>query len=260
MQIRVRLYFERKMVMEDVESVHYLYEAGIFFAILGIVWYLRRPLSFHVLQRIYAWNINRSKSYSNVIWEENVRVFQLLNEYKQTINKNLTILDVGSGPAEYMAFFPDKTKLVCLDPNLHFAGYIKENMKKYENVVETDIVQGYAENMPFESERFDAAFLSLVLCVVEDVRKSLEEVMRVLKPGGKLVFLQHVTFEDKRLLAYVLQRAWVPFARMFYGCHATRDTVKSIRNAGFSDIHMQYIYPKATAYSLRKCVIGVATK
>ncbi|XP_045158351.1 thiol S-methyltransferase METTL7B-like [Mercenaria mercenaria] len=238
-----------------------MYTAVSFFAILGLAWCLRRPFRFHILQRISARKINGDTSFLNkLLWKEKVEMFQFLYEYKENSNTNLTVLDVGSGPAANLAFLPKNTKLVCLDPNPHLKGYIDENLKKCDNDIDTDIVQGYAENMPFENELFDATICTVALCVVQNIEKSLDEIKRVLKPGGKLFFLEHVTVEDKRLYTYLLWCAMIPLARLLYGCHVTRDTVKSIKNAGFSDLRLQYVYPKTDIILLRKCIIGVATK
>jgi ubiquinone/menaquinone biosynthesis C-methylase UbiE len=90
-----------------------------------------------------------------------------------------------------------------------------------------DFVQAGAEDLPFEDASFDTAVFTLVLCSVPDPRASLEEVSRVLKPGGRMLFLEHVRAEDPKLARWQ-DRLEKPWRFVGDGCHCNRDTVSTI--------------------------------
>ena len=84
-----------------------------------------------------------------------------------------------------------------------------------------------AKSLPFEDSSFDTAVFTLVLCTVPDPAASLAEAARVLRPGGKLLFVEHVRAEDPGLARWQdrLERPWRFLAD---GCHCNRDTVATI--------------------------------
>jgi ubiquinone/menaquinone biosynthesis C-methylase UbiE len=93
-------------------------------------------------------------------------------------------------------------------------------------------VRGSAEDLPFEDDSFDWAVSIAVLCTASDPERALAEIARVLKPGGALLFLEHVRSESPRLARWQdrLERPWGVVAQ---GCHPNRDTVSALRAAGF---------------------------
>ena len=86
---------------------------------------------------------------------------------------------------------------------------------------------------PFEDSSFDTAVFTLVLCTVPDPAAALAEAARVLKPGGRLLFVEHVRAEDPGLARWQdrLERPWRFFGD---GCHCNRDTVATIEASPFS--------------------------
>ena len=84
-----------------------------------------------------------------------------------------------------------------------------------------------ADRLPFDDDSFDTVVVTLVLCTVEDLDATLAEVARVLRPGGRLLFLEHVRAEEPRLARWQdrLERPW---RFIGHGCHPNRDTVATI--------------------------------
>lgn len=92
-----------------------------------------------------------------------------------------------------------------------------------------------AEPLPFDDSSFDAAVASVVLCTVPDQPPALQELRRVLKPGGELRFMEHVRAEGQRKarVQHWLDRSGV-WPWLAGGCHCSRASVGAIEAAGFT--------------------------
>jgi ubiquinone/menaquinone biosynthesis C-methylase UbiE len=95
------------------------------------------------------------------------------------------------------------------------------------------VVRAPAESLPFPDASFDTVVATLVLCTVDDQARSLEEARRVLKPGGRLLFLEHVRSENPSLARWQ-DRLHGPWKAFGHGCHCNRDTLAGIKAAGFT--------------------------
>lgn len=90
-----------------------------------------------------------------------------------------------------------------------------------------EVVRAPAEALPFSAETFDYVSCTMVMCTMPDPRAGLREVARVLKPGGKLLFLEHVRSEDHRV-AKIQDRLERPWRFIAAGCHCNRDSLAVI--------------------------------
>jgi ubiquinone/menaquinone biosynthesis C-methylase UbiE len=86
-----------------------------------------------------------------------------------------------------------------------------------------------AEQLPFEDDSFDTAVCTLVLCTVRDPERALAEIDRVLKPGGQLLFLEHVRSDDPALAKWQ-DRLTPLWRRVGHGCNPNRPTPDLIRS------------------------------
>ena len=117
-----------------------------------------------------------------------------------------------------------------------------------------------SERLPFDDESFDAAVATLVLCTVPDPDATLAEVRRVLRPGGRLVFLEHVAAEDRPDRLRWQRRIDPIWKRVVGGCRLTRRTADTIEAAGFRfDAITRESARKATPL-VRPTIRGTATK
>jgi ubiquinone/menaquinone biosynthesis C-methylase UbiE len=98
--------------------------------------------------------------------------------------------------------------------------------------IPTEIVEGVAEDLPFEAGTFDTVLTTFTLCSVADQAQALAEARRVLKPGGQLLFLEHGRAPDSAVQKWQgrIEPLWKPIAG---GCHLTRPIAKAIEAAGF---------------------------
>ncbi len=94
-----------------------------------------------------------------------------------------------------------------------------------------DIRDGVGEDIPFGNARFDSVVCTYTLCSVTDQQRVIAEMRRILKPGGKLFFLEHGRAPDKEVATWQdrIEPYWRPFAG---GCHLTRPISSAIANSG----------------------------
>jgi ubiquinone/menaquinone biosynthesis C-methylase UbiE len=145
-----------------------------------------------------------------------------------------TVLEVGAGTGANIAHYPPEvTRVVLTEPSVHMRQQLALRLTRTDARVAYSLVAADTESLPFDSDAFDAVVCTLVLCSVREPGESLREMRRVLRPRGRLVFLEHVAAagEPSRLR---WQRWLEPiWRRMADNCHLTRDTSTAIRLAGF---------------------------
>ena len=122
-----------------------------------------------------------------------------------------------------------------------------------------DIRQGVGEAIPFASSTFDTAVCTYTLCSVDDPEKVLLELRRVLKPGGKLLFLEHGRAPDARVARWQerIEPVWKPLAG---GCHLTRPIGSALRGAGFDVMPLGQAYLDKTPKVMGWMEWGVARR
>jgi ubiquinone/menaquinone biosynthesis C-methylase UbiE len=164
-------------------------------------------------------------------------------------------IDLGAGTGVNFDLFPAAvSELVMVEPGEHM---IKQLRAKVGDRAGLEIVQASAQELPFADDSFDTAVFTLVLCTVPDPAAALRETARVLKPGGKLLFIEHVRAEGTGLARWQdrVEKPWRFFAD---GCHCNRDTVATIEASPMRlDQVEQGALPKAPPI-IRPVVSGVA--
>jgi len=135
-------------------------------------------------------------------------------------------IDLGAGTGANLGLYPDAvTELALAEPDPHMLKQLR--VKVGEKGVDAELSDASAESLPFAEASFDTAIFTLVLCTVPHPDRALAEVARVLKPGGKLLFLEHVRAEEVGLARWQ-DRLEGPWRFIGDGCHCNRDTVATI--------------------------------
>ena len=140
---------------------------------------------------------------------------------------NGRVLELGAGTGLNLDHYPRSLKrLVLTEPDPHMAKRLRAHAA--EAGVNAEIVEAPGEQLPFEDDSFDTVVSTLVLCTVPDLSGTLAEIARVLKKGGRLLFIEHVRSEDERLARWQ-DRLHGPWKFIGKGCNCNRDTLSAIR-------------------------------
>ena len=140
-----------------------------------------------------------------------------------------TVLEIGGGTGANLPHYRDVERVVSAEPDPFMRRRLAS--KSGRAPVAVEVSDARAERLPFEDGSFDAVVSTLVLCTVSDQRAALAEVRRVLRPGGRLLFVEHVRGEG--FVARFQDKIEKPWKVIFAGCHPNRDTVRAMREAGF---------------------------
>ena len=146
-------------------------------------------------------------------------------------NANGDVLEIGGGTGANLPFYSSGVrKLTVTEPEAPMAKRLARHLQERE--LPAQLVQAPAEKLPFEDGSFDAAVSTLVLCTVTDPDRALSEIHRVLRPGGRLLFIEHVRSENPRVARWQDRMLGIN-KRFGHGCNCNRRTLENIRTAGF---------------------------
>lgn len=140
------------------------------------------------------------------------------------------VLELGAGTGANLELYPSSiAELTLVEPDPHMTKRLREKLAASDRAAV--VVEASAERLPFDDDAFDTAVATLVLCTVPDPRTAIAELARVLKPGGTLLFLEHVRGEPR--LARWQDRLERPWRFLADGCHCNRDTLAMIAASSF---------------------------
>jgi ubiquinone/menaquinone biosynthesis C-methylase UbiE len=163
------------------------------------------------------------------------------------------VLEIGGGTGANLRYYAGLDSLVVTEPEPAMLRRLQDRVR--EHATQAEVVQARAEDLPFEDASFDTVVSTLVLCGV-DQERSLGEVRRVLRPGGLLLFLEHVRSDDPALARFQDRINWLN--RFLVGCECNRETLTAIEAAGFTISRVERTTMPEAPKFVRPAVVGAA--
>ena len=180
-----------------------------------------------------------------------------LRELRQGLIADATgrVLEIGAGTGANLPHYNGSIEsLVVTEPESPMLRRLQRSV--HEHVPQAQVLRAPAEDLPFEDDSFDTVVSTLVLCGVDDQPRALREARRVLRPGGSLLFLEHVRADDPDLARFQDRMNWLN--RFVIGCDCNRPTLGTIEAEGFTVSRLeQTTMPKAPKF-VRPLIVGAA--
>lgn len=170
------------------------------------------------------------------------------------------VLEVGAGTGINLRWYPDEAEQVVLsEPAEHMRTQLRDRLDDRGDSHRFVVDDRPVEQLDVDEEQFDAVVVTLVLCSVDDPLRALEAMYRVLKPGGALIFIEHVASDrsGRRRVQGILEPVWKVCAG---NCHLTRRTSDAIREVGFEIETMTREQMESALPFLRPSIRGVARR
>jgi ubiquinone/menaquinone biosynthesis C-methylase UbiE len=165
------------------------------------------------------------------------------------------VVEIGAGTGANVPLYgPAVKSLAVTEPLQPMVRKLERRVRELGS--DATVLRAPAEDLPFESGSFDVAVSTLVLCGVDDQPRALRELRRVLRPGGTLLFLEHVRAGDAKRARQQDRLNWLN--RLVVRCDCNRPTLDMIRQAGFTVTEVEdTALPKAPPF-VRPAIIGTA--
>jgi ubiquinone/menaquinone biosynthesis C-methylase UbiE len=165
------------------------------------------------------------------------------------------VLEIGAGTGANLGHYPAAvSSLTVTEPD---SSMFKRLDRRAKDVApDAMVLRAPAEDLPFEDGTFDTVVSTLVLCGVDDQPRAIREIRRVLRPGGRFLFLEHVRSSDPA--AAKKQDRMNRVNRAVVCCDCNRPTLDSIEEAGFGVTALRHTeLPKSPSF-VRPAIVGTA--
>lgn len=168
------------------------------------------------------------------------------------------LVEIGAGTGANLRYFRPGTKVVAAEPNRHMHARLAQRARR--RGIELEVHAHGAERLPAASGSVEAVVASLVLCTVADPEAVVDEVLRVLKPGGRFICIEHVAASPKSFIGRLQRAVFRPWRWLFEGCHTHRDTAALLRRAGFSEVAIEPFTWRSAFLPVRPQIAAVCVK
>lgn len=171
-------------------------------------------------------------------------------------------LEIGAGSGFNLPHYTARvTELVVSEPSPHMREHLRERLEADPPPVGSwELADASAEALPFEDASFDTVTGGFIMCSIPDPEGALAEIARVLKPGGKYIFLEHVHAGDGTMLGRFQDLIEIPHRYIAAGCHPNRRTWELIEDSPLEVEWMERGQQPKAPPSVKPTILGSAIR
>lgn len=198
--------------------------------------------------RLNAWFFRFCDGYINV----------LLGDRKRSLfaGHPNEIVEIGPGVGTNFRYLSPGARVIAVEPNPQMHGALRAMALRHG--VSVHLVARSADDTGLPDDSVDWVVCTLVLCTVTDPAATLSEIRRILRPGGRFVFVEHVAASPGSWLRRIQELVRRPWQWFFEGCHTHRDTLVEIHRAGFSNVRVERKTLRSPFVPVNSQISGVA--
>ena len=168
------------------------------------------------------------------------------------------VLELGPGAGPNLKYLSPDLDYLGLEPNVYMHSYLEQAARDRHLKISLETLTLEAAHFPDQS--FDVVISTLVLCSVPNLQQTLREIYRVLKPGGRFLFVEHVAAPEGTLLRHIQNGVRPLWQWIGDGCQTNRETAVAIESIGFSKVDYEAFNGPVPIAIVRPHIYGIATK
>jgi ubiquinone/menaquinone biosynthesis C-methylase UbiE len=168
------------------------------------------------------------------------------------------VVEIGFGTGLNLPYYPERVrKLTTVDPSTGMHQRAQKRVGQSGIEIDQHVLSG--EQLPFADNHFDCAVSTFTLCSIEEVGQALVEVYRVLKPGGRFLFLEHGLSREPNVQKWQHRLNWLQ-VRLANGCNLDRNMRELVAAQPFASVEVEEFYLEKTPRTHGYLYRGMATK
>ena len=169
-----------------------------------------------------------------------------------------TVVEIGVGLGSNFPRYPSGAGVIGFEPNRHMHDRLREAAT--EHGIDLDLRPGGAEQLDLETGSVDTVVSTLTLCSVDDPEAAIAEIRRVLAPGGRFLFIEHVAAPDGTVTAWAQRILNAPWGFVADHCRLTAATETLINDAEFASVEYETAGLGPRLDPSRRTIFGVARR
>ncbi|MBW4677220.1 MAG: class I SAM-dependent methyltransferase [Desmonostoc geniculatum HA4340-LM1] len=183
---------------------------------------------------------------------------KVLGDRKRSLFANLQgkVLEISPRNGSNLPYYPQNIHLIGMEPDIQMHSYLQKQAKQLG--LNIDLRIGNAEWLDAEDNSVDTVVTTLLFCSVPNINYTLQAILRVLKPGGRLLFIEHIAAPQGSSLRKVQNTISPIWKKLADNCHPDREIDIALKKAGFTSVNYEHFEVGLPIVSPH--IIGVAIK